>query len=462
MSKKIIFSTALILVSLSLSILGQTQDAARDEDLDRRITKREYTDISDKHRWEIKAEYPELLLSGGKPANAFNQLAKSMAMKHVADFKESMAEYTDEDRKYLPKDANYDLQIVYNIEFLNEELISVNFGRSEYTGGAHPNHWSFVLNYDLKNSRVIKLEELFKANSGFLKVISESSIEQISDKQGEYADKDWITRGAGENLKNFESWNVTEKGLKFTFDPYQVGPYVAGDFETIVPYEKFARETRSEKFYPVSLASYIDGNPPNWCRNGHFPQYDVDFKLAKIKGTRGKSKLRAYFYKDGNSCPDGVNCREKKYVIPGDEVIVARNYGEFSCVWYQPRKGSETVGWIKTSDLLRNESSVKPGPIDWKGNWVFGESSIKIAQTKILGNFQITGNAFWKGLGDNVHIGELNFVGTADKNKLNAGTGDDKYDCRVKIKRLGKYLIVTDNKNCGGLNVTFDGVYKRK
>jgi hypothetical protein len=42
--------------------------------------------------------------------------------------------------------------------------------------------------------------------------------------------------GAGPKIDNFHSWNITPVGLKITFDRYQVGPYVAGEHEVVVPY----------------------------------------------------------------------------------------------------------------------------------------------------------------------------------------------------------------------------------
>ncbi len=33
--------------------------------------------------------------------------------------------------------------------------------------------------------------------------------------------------------------------------------------------------------------------------------------------------------------------------------------------------------------------------------------------------------------------------------------------CRVKLWRLGSYLVAADNVRCGGMNVTFTGVYRR-
>jgi len=38
--------------------------------------------------------------------------------------------------------------------------------------------------------------------------------------------------------------------------------------------------------------------------------------------------------------------------------------------------------------------------------------------------------------------------------------GDDI--CRATLRLVGPYLLVDDNNDCGGANVTFDGVYRKK
>ena len=45
-----------------------------------------------------------------------------------------------------------------------------------------------------------------------------------------------VESGAGPKPENFRNWNITPAGLKFSFDPYQVGAYAAGPHEVIVPY----------------------------------------------------------------------------------------------------------------------------------------------------------------------------------------------------------------------------------
>ena len=41
--------------------------------------------------------------------------------------------------------------------------------------------------------------------------------------------------------------------------------------------------------------------------------------------------------------------------------------------------------------------------------------------------------------------------------------GDGEYDCAATLNLVGKLLVVADNNNnCGGGNVSFTGVYKRR
>ena len=60
-----------------------------------------------------------------------------------------------------------------------------------------------------------------------------------------------------------------------------------------------------------------------------------------------------------------------------------------------------------------------------------------------------------------MHVGEIDFLGEPVLDLLEIGDGNEKYDCRVRLRRVGNYLLVSDNLNCGGANVTFNGVYSK-
>ncbi len=45
---------------------------------------------------------------------------------------------------------------------------------------------------------------------------------------------------------------------------------------------------------------------------------------------------------------------------------------------------------------------------------------------------------------------------------LTRATIDACLECSARLVLVGSTLIVTDNRNCGGMNVNFDGLYHRK
>lgn len=202
-------------------------------------------------------------------------------------------------------------------------------------------------------------------------------------------------------------------------------------------------------------AQDANGNPENWCRNGHFPQ-ESEFKLATVTG---KQKTKVHFLNDFDDCPQAGNakCVEKSYVIPGDKLIVTRKYKNWVCGWYQPQRGNETVGWIPAENIVINQPETNPTPEKWLGTWKFYDQTLVIKKNSQNGFLKVSGEAYWRGLGDNIHIGEVNAVAKPEGNKLVL----EEYSCRVTLRLIGDFLIARDNFNCGGVNVTFNGVYQK-
>ena len=211
----------------------------------------------------------------------------------------------------------------------------------------------------------------------------------------------------------------------------------------------------------ASALAQLEGNPANWCREGLFTRDSDSFKIAAVKGGRN---ARVYFYNDDeDNCPGSAGCRRNTFVVGGDEVIVNRSFGDYSCAWYSPRAGRPTVGWIKTSDLSFNNLWGDPSERTWLGEWKYGENAIEFTENKLAGYLNVTGNATWVGANPgNVHVGELDGRYEPKGGVINYSDGDDEFDCKATMRLLGKYLIVADNLKCGGVNVTFSGVYTRK
>ena len=206
----------------------------------------------------------------------------------------------------------------------------------------------------------------------------------------------------------------------------------------------------------AAQAQNVDGNPPNWCRNGLFPSEGAEFKLAQVTGIKG---ARIHFFSDDDGCPnDKAKCIMRSYLIPGDRVLISKRYGPWICSWYQPRKGSETVGWLPAESLVISpEKDARPAFERWIGLWKYYDQSLNIRRDRKEGFLRVEGDALWRGLGDNVHVGSVEDSAQPQGSELILVEGE----CRVSLRLVGDYILASDNAQCGGANVRFNGVYQR-
>lgn len=187
--------------------------------------------------YEVSAQYPQL--NGGNNPNfeKFNQTARAIVTKKVAGFKKDMEPAEGEESR-PDGSMGSNLNVAYTLILAQDDLISVKFDvGSYYQGAAHPNSYSDVLNYDLKNGKQLKLADLFKPGAKYLQAIADYSIADLkkqATEKGLIAEE--IEKGAAPAVKNYQTWNVMRTGIGVTFDAYQVGPYAAGPQFVTVPY----------------------------------------------------------------------------------------------------------------------------------------------------------------------------------------------------------------------------------
>jgi hypothetical protein len=209
----------------------------------------------------------------------------------------------------------------------------------------------------------------------------------------------------------------------------------------------------------TAAISQTPGNPENWCREGFFTRDSTEFDLVVAKDKRGS---KAYFYRDNaKNCPLSVSCRTKAYVPRGGSIITNRTRGKFVCAWYIGDNGRSRVGWLRSADLGILMGIEGIGLKPWVGKWVYGANSIDLTIDPNGTSLIVSGKAVWKGLGHNVHTGEINDNVTPKDFEFVISEEGDGGGCRATAKKLLDYLIVTDNMKCGGANVTFSGVYYR-
>ena len=189
------------------------------------------------------------------------------------------------------------------------------------------------------------------------------------------------------------------------------------------------------------------------CRNGSFPTQETAFGLASVVGTP-----RTYLRSDTPPCPDdSAECRGRVYVVPGGIVLTGATNGAYVCAFF-PSRNSGSAG-------------AQPSPASvplaaWNGKWRDGDNSIVL---RIDGaRLTASGEAYWpsahpspKERPGGPNLGDMGGTATPTGNIV-VFAGKNSADCRVTLTLLLPFLLAADNMSCGGMNVSFSGVYRKR
>jgi hypothetical protein len=130
-------------------------------------------------------------------------------------------------------------------------------------------------------------------------------------------------------------------------------------------------------------------------------------------------------------------------------------FKEWTCVAL-PGKGKINTDavWIPSSRWVHERGSVTDA---WTGVWQ--NEYAKISVTALDGELHMSGRAVWVGAFSE-HFGEFDFEGTPVSDTFTGSHRSGSDRCEVFVRRVGPYLFAQDNRQCGAINVTFDGLYR--
>ena len=181
---------------------------------------------------------------------------------------------------------------------------------------------------------------------------------------------------------------------------------------------------------------------------------------------------------EGPGCPStSASCLRKGFMVEGDMLIISGVENGLACGQFVNSRGLESTGWVPLSSLAEVPSGAVAAK-DWTGNWNGGpEQSIKITAAPAPTMLNLHGDATF-GAQDParvkrgaVNIGEFDAQVKVEGNATSFTIGDggktltydkgDEFACKIRMRRLGPFLMVEDNRQCGGNNVSFTGDYRK-
>jgi hypothetical protein len=170
------------------------------------------------------------------------------------------------------------------------------------------------------------------------------------------------------------------------------------------------------------------------------------------------------------TCPAATDaCRKKTYLVTGDLVLTGATRGEFTCVSYHSplsAKRNWVTGWLPSAALTPVAPTLAPKTSDWAGTWRQGKNYVGGGHVEIkpeaggklhidAGILMPTARDFHNGSFE-AHVKPQG--GTmAFEDDSNYGSG-----CKVRMQRIGPWLLIEDDSGCGGAGVSFTGLYRRE
>ncbi len=137
----------------------------------------------------------------------------------------------------------------------DEHIYSYGINRYVFMGGAHGLNTINYLNFNLKNGKIITESDLFMKNSSkkLTELIKKRIVEQsLEDQNSEPIKNLASTDYWSDAIKPNGNFYITDEGINYVYNPYEIGPYYLGITEVRLPYNRLKSILKQN-----SLVSYL-------------------------------------------------------------------------------------------------------------------------------------------------------------------------------------------------------------
>ena len=174
----------------------------------------------------VAGDYPKLQLSD------VQQTARdSFFARYKSDMSENTIDTTDE-----PFMMSYTIATSVDVVSNVNGLLTLAFKEYSYTGGAHGNYGTRLRTYDIKNKKVVTLNDLFKPN---YKSVLNAAIVRSARRHFNVPPKESLKdRLFGTGVEANDNFMVNRKGILFNYVPYEIASYAEGQIQLFVPFDE--------------------------------------------------------------------------------------------------------------------------------------------------------------------------------------------------------------------------------
>lgn len=142
--------------------------------------------------------------------------------------------------------------VLYN----EKGILSYELDRYSFAGGAHGMEATQFLVFDLKTGNKLKERDIFE--EGFEPKLADMLKKQIMFENGFESEEQMLMNGyfSAENIVPNGNFSVSEEGITYLFNPYEIGAYALGATEVTIPFAKIKFVLKKES----PIAELINAN----------------------------------------------------------------------------------------------------------------------------------------------------------------------------------------------------------
>jgi hypothetical protein len=124
------------------------------------------------------------------------------------------------------------MQVVSN----TDGLLSLGFTYYAYSGGAHGNHGTKLMTFDIKNKKVLTLDDVFKPS---YKTALNAAIMRVARRYfGVKPNQSLEGSALVSTVEANNNYAISRKGILFNYEPYEIASYAQGEIQLFVPFDE--------------------------------------------------------------------------------------------------------------------------------------------------------------------------------------------------------------------------------
>ncbi len=178
----------------------------------------------------------------GRYLKEYSQL-EAIYVKDHEEYKKKQSDNEDEAEVYEPMESAYSYQHTTGLElkFNKANMLSYVIHRYDYTGGAHGMNTDSCYTIMLNSGAILKQEDLFEEEA--LDKVATLIVNHIikDNKDSDIKTADGLEEIGFFSVKEIYpngNFYVTDKGITWSYNPYDIAAYALGTIKTTVPFSE--------------------------------------------------------------------------------------------------------------------------------------------------------------------------------------------------------------------------------